>query len=84
MHSMFLSFRKITVNEEDEPGLMKNSGSDDSRLEQMRIAIDKIDKEILIKLNERASLQNKLVNLNKNWQTTKRSLFIVLKEKQIF
>lgn len=39
---------------------MKNSGSDDSRLEQMRSAIDKIDKEILLKLNERAHYAKKV------------------------
>ena len=39
---------------------MKNSGSDDSRLEQMRSAIDKIDKEILLKLNERALFAKKV------------------------
>ena len=39
---------------------MKNSGTDDSRLEQMRRAIDQIDKEILLKLNERASFAKKV------------------------
>ena len=44
---------------------MKNSGSDDSRLEQMRNAIDKIDEEILIKLNERASFAEKVGEFKK-------------------
>ena len=39
---------------------MKNSGTDDSRLEQMRSAIDRIDKDILLKLNERASVAKKV------------------------
>ena len=39
---------------------MKNSGTDNSRLEQMRSAIDQIDKEILLKLNERASFAKKV------------------------
>jgi len=48
------------VKSEDEYSLMKNSESDDRVLEQMRSAIDQIDKEILLKLNERASFAKKV------------------------
>ena len=47
---------------------MKNSGTDDSRLEQMRCAIDQIDKDILLKLNERASFAKKVGDFSKHNQ----------------
>ena len=63
------------MTEEDGPSLMKNSGSDDSRLEQIRIAIDKIDKEILLKLNERASLAKQVGELKQKWADNKKVVF---------
>ena len=54
---------------------MKNSGSDDSRLEQMRIAIDKIDKEILLKLNERASLAKQVGQLKQKLADNEKVVF---------
>ena len=63
------------MNEEDEPGLNENSGSDDSRLEQMRIAIDKIDKEILLKLNERASLAKQVGQLKQELADNEKVVF---------
>ena len=54
---------------------MKNFGSDDSHLEQMRIAIDKIDKEILLKLNERASLAKQVGELKQKWADNEKVVF---------
>ena len=50
MHSMSF-IQKSYRHVEDGRSHMKNSGSDDSRLEQMRNAIDKIDEKFL-KINE--------------------------------